>query len=56
MEKAIETEKLAVIEAGADADLVHKHYTCQLELEAELDAKLERWEELSLLVEEINQN
>ena len=56
LEEAIETEKLAVIEAGADADLVHKHYTRQLELEAELDAKLERWEELSLLVEEINQN
>lgn len=55
VEEAIEVEKQAVIEAGADADAVHKHYSRQLELEAELDAKMERWEELSLIVEEIEQ-
>lgn len=53
VEEAIEVEKQAVIEAGADADAVHKHYSRQLELEAELELKMERWEELSLIVEEI---
>ena len=55
VEEAIEGEKLAVIEAGADADAVHKHYSRQLELETELEMKMERWEELSLIVEEIEQ-
>ena len=55
LEEAIEVEKEAVIEAGADADAVHKHYDRQLELEDELEVKMERWEELSLIVEEIEQ-
>lgn len=55
LEEAIEVEKEAVIEAGADADAVHKHYERQLELETELEEKMERWEELSLIVEAIDQ-
>ncbi|GAA4078476.1 ABC-F family ATP-binding cassette domain-containing protein [Amphibacillus indicireducens] len=55
LEEAIEVEKEAVIEAGADADAVHKHYDRQLELEDELEVKMERWEELSLIVEAIEQ-
>ncbi|SEO22085.1 ATP-binding cassette, subfamily F, uup [Amphibacillus marinus] len=55
LEEKIETEKQAVITAGADAEGVRTHYDCQLELEAELTTKLERWEELSMLVEELEQ-
>ena len=51
LEDEVEAEKLAVIEAGADAEAVQRHYDRQVELEAELERKYDRWEELSSLVE-----
>ncbi|WP_281176905.1 ABC-F family ATP-binding cassette domain-containing protein [Amphibacillus sediminis] len=52
LETAIEVEKQSIIQAGADADRVQEHYQQQLKLESELNQKLERWEELSLRMEE----
>lgn len=53
LEQGIEQEKQAVLTAGADAEAVRTHYDRQLELEALLETKMDRWEELSLLVEEL---
>ncbi|MBU5593905.1 ABC-F family ATP-binding cassette domain-containing protein [Amphibacillus sp. MSJ-3] len=53
LEQAVEQEKEEVMMAGSDAEAVRTHYERQLELETDLEAKLERWEELSMLVEEI---
>lgn len=48
--KEIEQE---IIEAGTDAEKAAELYNEQMELERELEQKLERWETLSLLVEEM---
>ncbi|MDC3416832.1 ABC-F family ATP-binding cassette domain-containing protein [Aquibacillus salsiterrae] len=53
LELAIEEAKDKIVEAGSDLEKVQKHFQKQQELEAELEAKMERWEELSILVEEI---
>ena len=55
LEQAIEVEKVAVIKAGADAEAVQSHYERQVELEAELELKFARWEELSLIVEGLSE-
>ncbi|WP_440898106.1 ABC-F family ATP-binding cassette domain-containing protein [Amphibacillus sp. Q70] len=55
LEQGIEQEKQAVLAAGSDAEAVRMHYDRQLELEALLETKMDRWEELSLLVEELEQ-
>lgn len=53
LEAEIEKYQLAVVEAGNNSELVQEHFNKQQELEKKLEAKMERWEELSLLVEAI---
>jgi len=53
LEESIEDIKERIAEAGSDIEKVQDLYVKQQELEEELNEKMERWEELSLLVEEI---
>ncbi|MCZ0702532.1 ATP-binding cassette subfamily F protein uup [Natronobacillus azotifigens] len=53
LEAKIEATKIAIIEAGSDSEKVQSNYQKQLELETALEEKMERWETLSLLVEEL---
>ncbi|WP_068677705.1 ABC-F family ATP-binding cassette domain-containing protein [Oceanobacillus sp. Castelsardo] len=53
LEVKIEELQNGIVEAGSDAGKVQELFKEQQEIEAELEAKMERWEELSLLVEEI---
>lgn len=50
-EKLMELEE-GIIEAGSDSEKVQKLFAEQQKVQEELEAKMERWEELSLLVEE----
>ncbi|RLL40380.1 ABC transporter ATP-binding protein [Oceanobacillus piezotolerans] len=56
LESKLEELQQAIIDAGSDAGKVQELFTQQQEVESELEAKMERWEELSLLVEEIEKN
>lgn len=51
LETAIEEEQAAIVAAGSDSEAVRIHFNKQTELEAKLEEKMERWEELSLMVE-----
>ncbi|WP_117168361.1 ABC-F family ATP-binding cassette domain-containing protein [Paraliobacillus sediminis] len=51
LEEEIEAVKQAIIDSGSDAEKVQTHFDKQVELESSLEQKMERWEELSLLVE-----
>lgn len=51
-EKVTELEQ-GIVEAGSDSEKVQKLFAEQQKVEAELETKMERWEELSLLVEEL---
>lgn len=53
LEAKIEATKIAIVEAGSDSEKVQSNYQKQLELETTLEEKMERWETLSLLVEEL---
>ncbi|WP_085993195.1 ABC-F family ATP-binding cassette domain-containing protein [Oceanobacillus senegalensis] len=53
LESSIENIQTAIVEAGSNAEKVQDLYKDQQKVETELEAKMERWEELSLLVEEI---
>jgi len=53
LESNIEEIQTGIAEAGSDLEKVQNLYKEQQEVEAALEAKMERWEELSLLVEEI---
>ncbi|RYG73292.1 ABC transporter ATP-binding protein [Lentibacillus lipolyticus] len=53
LESLIDGIKDQIANAGSDAGAVHDLYKEQQEREQELEAKLERWEELSLLAEEM---
>ncbi len=53
LETLIEGLQDQIANAGSDAGAVHDLYKEQKEREQELEAKLERWEELSLLAEEL---
>lgn len=53
-EKIAELEQ-AIVDAGSDSQKVQELYKEQQETEEKLEATMERWEELSLLVEEIEQ-
>lgn len=55
LEEQINDVQEAIIDAGSDSEKVQSFYEKQTELEAALEQKMERWEELSLLVEEIEQ-
>ncbi|MFD2045251.1 ABC-F family ATP-binding cassette domain-containing protein [Ornithinibacillus salinisoli] len=54
IEQKIEELKEGIAEAGSDSEKVQKLFSDQNELEVQLEEKMERWEELSLLVEEYN--
>ncbi|WP_182200802.1 ABC-F family ATP-binding cassette domain-containing protein [Paraliobacillus salinarum] len=55
LEEQINDVQEAIIDSGSDSEKVQSLYEKQTELEAVLEQKMERWEELSLLVEEIEQ-
>jgi ATP-binding cassette subfamily F protein uup len=51
LEGKIEELKTGIVEAGSDAEQVQKLFSQQQQVEADLEVKMDRWEELSLLVE-----
>ena len=53
LEQRIEACAAGITEAGSDSELVQKLFAEQQELEQQLEQKMERWETLSLMVEEI---
>lgn len=53
LEEKVEALQQAIIDAGSDSEKIQKLYEGQQETEAELEKKMERWEELSVLVEEM---
>lgn len=53
MEEKLKEIEQEIIEAGTDAEKAAELYNEQMELERELEQKLERWETLSLLIEEM---
>lgn len=56
LEEKIEAISNEIIEAGSDAGKASELYREQQSLEAKLEERMERWEELSILVEEIENN
>lgn len=56
LESKIEAFQKEIAEAGSDVERVQELYQEQQEVEIILEAKMERWEELSLLVEEIEKS
>ena len=53
LEEELETVEQAIIDAGSDMEAIQPLFEQQTELEQQLEQKLERWEELSLLIEEL---
>lgn len=53
LEGKVEALQQAIIDAGSDSEQVQKLYGEQQETGAALEKKMERWEELSMLVEEM---
>ncbi|RKQ31357.1 ABC-F family ATP-binding cassette domain-containing protein [Oceanobacillus halophilus] len=53
LEAKIEEYQANIAEAGSDAEKVQDLFKEQQKVETELEEKMERWEELSLLIEEI---
>ncbi|ARI75958.1 ABC-F family ATP-binding cassette domain-containing protein [Halobacillus mangrovi] len=56
LEEKLEAVSEEISEAASDFDKVQELYKKQEELEKQLEAKMERWEELSLIVEEMENN
>lgn len=56
LEEKIEELEAGIIEAGSDSEKVQKLFAEQQQVQAHLEAKMERWEELSLLIEELESN
>ena len=56
MEEKLKEIEQEIIEAGTDAEKAAELYNEQMELERELEQKLERWETLSLLIEEMEKD
>ncbi|MBM7095021.1 ABC-F family ATP-binding cassette domain-containing protein [Bacillus sp. H-16] len=54
LEEKIETVQEGIVSAGSDSVKVQELYAAQQKAEEELEQAMERWEELSLLVEEID--
>ncbi|RCW77517.1 ABC-F family ATP-binding cassette domain-containing protein [Saliterribacillus persicus] len=54
IEGQIESVQQDIEDAGSDSEKIQKLYKKQQQLEQELEFKMERWEELSLLVEEMD--
>ncbi|QKY71810.1 ABC-F family ATP-binding cassette domain-containing protein [Lentibacillus sp. CBA3610] len=55
LETALEELQERIAGAGSDAEKVQELYKEQQETETKLEAKMERWEELSLIAEELEQ-
>ncbi|MBB6454021.1 ATP-binding cassette subfamily F protein uup [Salirhabdus euzebyi] len=55
LEERLEEIQQEILKAGSDAEKAEKLFTEQQTVETELEQAMERWEELSLLVEEIEQ-
>lgn len=53
LEEKQEALQVAIAEAGSDFDRVQELFAEQQEVDTQLEIKMERWEELSLLVEEL---
>lgn len=53
LESKIELLKEEITTAGSDSEKVQRLFAEQQAVEEELETKMERWEELSLLVEEL---
>ncbi|WP_010097275.1 ABC-F family ATP-binding cassette domain-containing protein [Ornithinibacillus scapharcae] len=53
LEGKISELETGIVEAGSDSEKVQKLFAEQQRVEAVLEAKMERWEELSILVEEL---
>ena len=53
LEEKKEALEAEIVAAGSDIGRINELFAKQKEVEADLDAAMERWEELSLLVEEI---
>ncbi|RST72771.1 ABC transporter ATP-binding protein [Siminovitchia acidinfaciens] len=53
LEEQIEELGVKIAEAGSDSEKVQKLFSKQQETEAALEKKMERWEELSIMVEEL---
>lgn len=56
LEEKIAELEAEIVAAGSDSEKVQTLFVEQQKVEAELEAKMERWEELSLLVEELEGN
>lgn len=56
IESKLESIEIEIEEAGSNSVKVQEFFKKQSEVELELGVKMERWEKLSLLVEEINEN
>lgn len=56
LEEKIDELKQAIADAGSNFEEAQQLYEQQQKLEEKLEAKLERWEELSLLIEKMNKN
>ncbi|WP_058308770.1 ABC-F family ATP-binding cassette domain-containing protein [Gracilibacillus massiliensis] len=55
LESELEQIALEIAEAGSDIGKIQPLYTKQNEVEQQLEEKMERWEELSLMVEELKE-
>ncbi|UJL47275.1 ABC-F family ATP-binding cassette domain-containing protein [Virgibacillus sp. NKC19-16] len=53
LEERVEELQQEIIDAGSNSEKVQELFAEQEKTEAELEAKMERWEELSLMVEEL---
>ncbi|RDW17237.1 ATP-binding cassette domain-containing protein [Oceanobacillus chungangensis] len=56
LEEKIEALQAGIVDAGSDAEKVQTLFAEQQAVEAALEAKMERWEELSLMIEELEKN
>lgn len=56
LESQVEELKAGIVDAGSDSEQVQELFAKQQQVEAQLEAKMERWEELSLLVEAMEEN
>lgn len=56
LEGKVEELQQAIIDAGSDSEMVQKLFAQQQETEEALQKKMDRWEELSLLIEEMENN
>ncbi|WP_138420233.1 ABC-F family ATP-binding cassette domain-containing protein [Aquibacillus sediminis] len=56
LEEKVESIEAEIAEAGSDLEKVQQLYQAQEEAEQELEQQMERWTELSLLIEELENN